>query len=430
MKLWLAIIVGKMIFWLSRRLDRGGGSAAPGYYALKIAPNLVTQLSRQIPANVIVTGTNGKTTTSKLLHHFAQTKFKHILRNQTGSNLERGVASSLINKANWFGQIKVDLAIWEVDEAAFNSLLPKLKPNQVLVLNAFRDQLDRYGEVDTVIKRWHQTLEKVNWPITAIINGSDPNLDSLLRLNQLNPQSFVVDGHQISWEKIVKKAQNKVKPIVKAKILRTLGLNGTEFELEYPTGKQKVLLQIPGVYHVYDLAGAISVGLDLGIGIEEMVNSLESFKNPFGRVEKVQLGKHPVTTFLIKNPVGASLVFETIKDELSDKSVLLMALNDNFADGTDVSWIWDANFEDLATKSDYKIVCSGLRAEDFAVRLKYAGIDPKRIIIKKELAQAVDESQKTNPDKIIILPTYTALLQLQKIFTQMKVKNAYWSQES
>lgn len=432
MRLILAILLGKLIFFLSRMLKKGGGSAAPGLYALNLEPNLVTKLSSQIPQNIIITGTNGKTTTTRMLDHLVKKQNLRTLRNSTGSNLERGIASTLVSHANIFGQIKdIDLGIWETDEAAFNTVVFKLKPQIIVFLNAFRDQLDRYGEVDTVIRKWTESLEKINWEPKSIINGDDVSTAKLARKN-FNTSTFKVKNYHTFGEK---GDNNKLPAEFEAKIIKNKGLLGTDLEVTSPSSKLNISLPVPGLYHSYDFIAAFACYYYLNLPVKETVESLKNFSPAFGRVEEIKLGENLGYIFLIKNPAGASLVFETIEPELKAGDRILMALNDNFADGTDVSWIWDANFELVQSSSrakprDFQIICSGTRAYDLALRLKYAGVDPSQLTIEPDLEKAFPLAQHHLDGRLFILPTYTALLELQSILTRSKIKTHYWKEEA
>ncbi len=388
MRTHLAKLAGKLISKTTRTLKLGGGSAAPGLYALKIDPNLVEKLSKQIPQNIVITGTNGKTTTARILAYLANQAGLKVIRNSTGSNLERGIASALISHSG-----KFDLGIWEIDEFAFNKVTPKLKPDLILFLNASRDQLDRYGEIDQIITRWCETISKLDSETIVLIN---PQLDKL-------------------------KNYFKVQSLEKPTKIKNYGLDGSEFELN----KIKIKLSAPGIYNVDNAAAAITAANYLHIPI----TSLDKFQTAFGRVEKIDIKEQTSYIFLIKNPAGATAVFETIAPELKPDDTLLLALNDNFADGTDVSWIWDADFERLQVKGyRLQVICSGTRAQDLAVRLKYAGFDPKFIVVENDLKNALEQATKAEKGRIFILPTYTALLELQSLLASMGVKKEYWKE--
>lgn len=429
-----AIALGKAVLGLTKTLIMGGGSAAPGLYALKVYPDLVGDLTQQIPKTIIITGTNGKTTTARMLAQIIQASGLKVLRNSTGSNLERGIASTLISNSHLGGGIfkSVDLAIWELDEAAFNTVVPKMKPDMIVFLNAFRDQLDRYGEIDTVIKKWQQTLKQLNKDTLVILNGDDQNILKLKNSFSGKIQTFGVKGHKISGENIISKPK-KQKLNFEAKNVETLGIEGSKFELEAADGRWEFTLPIPGIYHIYDFLAAYACAQQLEIQPKAIINSFKNFSPAFGRVEKLDFGY----IFLIKNPAGATEVFKTLKDEIKEGDRLLLALNDNLADGTDVSWIWDAQFENLKIENSMKnencklkIFCSGTRAEDLALRLKYAGFKPESITVENNLEKAFKQAREGLEGRLFILPTYTALLQFQKILVDSGLKKHYWEEKS
>lgn len=428
--LFLSICLGKTIIFAIKLLKIGGGSAAPGYYALKLYPDLVSQLAKQIPKTIVITGTNGKTTTARLLSQFAETEKLRIVKNATGSNLERGIASALISAYHLRGgKLDIDLAILELDEAAFNTVIPKLNPDLIIFLNVFRDQLDRYGEVDSIVKKWEATLKNVNKNCTLLINGDDLNLLGMKKQFKGKTFTFGVENYKIRGEVNFKKIGDE-KLDLEAKNVNLLGLDGVKFELDEKDGLWHFLLPVPGIYHVYDFLAAYIAALKLGIERKSIIKALQTFSPAFGRVEKFQITpSNEAYIFLIKNPVGANQVFEVLKGELKPKDILLLALNDKFADGTDVSWIWDAEFEKLKVQSEkLKIIVSGTRADDLSLRLKYADFEPEPIIIENNLQTALQEAKKGLEGRLFILPTYTALLELQKILANSGLKKEYWKE--
>ncbi|MBI2314977.1 DUF1727 domain-containing protein, partial [Candidatus Daviesbacteria bacterium] len=200
-----AVLLGKSISKLTKFFKIGGGSAAPGLYALKIEPELVSKLSQQIPKNIVITGTNGKTTTAKMLAHFAKAAGLKVIRNHTGSNLERGIASTLISNYTLYpSPYTLDLGIWELDEAAFNMVAPKLKPGIIVFLNIFRDQLDRYGEIDSVVKNWQQTIQRLDLKTIILLNGDDTNILKLASCFKGKIQKFGVKDYKIIGESVQK----------------------------------------------------------------------------------------------------------------------------------------------------------------------------------------------------------------------------------
>lgn len=425
MRLFLTILLAKTISFITKTLKIGGGSAAPGLYALKIDPSLVSKLSNQIPVNIIITGTNGKTTTARLLNHFLITQNKKVIRNSTGSNLERGIASALLNQANIFGRIVgVDFGIWELDEAAFNKVVTKLKPKIIVFLNAFRDQLDRYGEVDTVIKNWQKSLENIDFSPLILINASDGNLASLAKIDGLKVNVFAVQEAKLKWEKSSVLSPNRFSDSFEAVNLSVNGLKGTTFSIKKL--KQEITLPLPGVYHVFDFLAALLAYHSLGLPVTDAIKSLHSFSPAFGRVEEIEISGKQAYIFLIKNPAGATSVFETLSPVIKPDDKLLLILNDNFADGTDVSWIWDAEFEKLFQSEKLKVICSGKRAFDLALRLKYSGYNPADILVEPDLIKAIHLSVNNLNGRLFILPTYTALLSIQHHLAKSGSKNFYW----
>ncbi len=432
MRLLVAILLGKLVAYLSKLFKIGGGSAAPGLIALKICPEIVDKLTRHIPKNVVITGTNGKTTTVKLLAHFAKNSQLKVLRNHTGSNLERGIASTLISCVNLKGcRLNYDLGIWELDEAAFNMVARKLKPDIIIFLNIFRDQLDRYGEIDTVTANWCQTLKKIPSKTLVLVNGDDSNTSRLTACFKGKAQKFGVKDYKIVGESIEHfKEQENLD--FEAKDVKTNGLTGSSFILTINDTRLTIHLPLPGIYHIYDALAAFACAYHLNLPIRRLADTLKTFSPAFGRVEKLPFGY----IFLIKNPAGATQVFETIAPTLKPQDRLLLILNDNIADGKDVSWIWDANFEKLISLSlrapkgrGNLIIVSGTRAYDLAVRLKYAGFDPRGIQVEPDLEKALKEARKGLKGRLFILPTYTAMLELQSILAKSGIKKHYWEEQ-
>ncbi|MBI2018705.1 DUF1727 domain-containing protein [Candidatus Daviesbacteria bacterium] len=430
MQTFIAVFLGQVISYLSKILRIGGGSAAPGLYALKLDPDIVSKLSSKIPMNVVVTGTNGKTTTSRMIAHFASKSGIKVIRNHTGSNLERGIASTLINSYSHILSENIDLGIWELDEAAFNTVAPKLKPDIIVFLNVFRDQLDRYGEVDTVVKNWCQTLKNLPPKTVVLVNGDDANTAKLSKCFKGVIQKFGVKDFKIVGESLVHEKEHGNLDY-EAKNVKLSGLNGSTFALTIFNIRLTINLPLPGVYHIYDFLAAFAAGLNLSFKPDTMISSLKNFSPAFGRVEKLPFGY----IFLIKNPAGATAVFETVTPNIKKNDRMLFALNDNIADGTDVSWIWDANFELLRNSPRAKsrgpsLYVSGARAYDLAVRLKYAGFDPKTMIVDDSLSNALKEATMGLKDRLFVFPTYTAMLKLQSILAKTKIKKHYWAEEN
>ncbi len=422
MKTLLAILLGKTIFAISRLLNLGGGFAAPGLYALKLDPNLVTNLINHKAKNIVVTGTNGKTTTSKLISHFLKSSGEKVIRNSSGSNLERGIASYLISNASISGKLNYDFGVWELDEFAFNSVAPKIKPDIVILLNAFRDQLDRYGEVDTVINRWKQTLGKLKSDTVLIISGDDGNLEKAVKDFKGQIIRVGVKDSKITGESKTK-TNNKLD--YEAEILKSSNLNQTDARVSFNNSKVNYTIPLPGIFNTYNFLASLALIHNLNLDVVKMAENLKDFTPSFGRNEKFEMNGKQGSIFLIKNPVGATQVLETILPHIKPQEAIMFALNDNFADGTDVSWIWDINLENTRLSTlDSRLYISGSRAYDMALRLKYAGLNEKNFIINSNLESSFKNASKEKA--LFILPTYTALMELQRIMVKKGIKKEYW----
>jgi len=355
-----AIIIGKIISCLLRLFSSRGGTALPGLIALKLNPNFIRQLAEQNQLkSIIITGTNGKTTTSRLLGEVFKLQGINFIHNRSGSNLLRGIASTLINQSDGKGKIKTTWGIWEVDEAAVKTAVKQLQPEIILFTNLSRDQLDRYGEVDSILKDWQEAVTFL--PEKAMIVTNQRLTSAFSKIRPL----FTFPQHPLA--KYYLNHQEAVKTIC------------------------RILNFKPGL-------------------IERVV---AGFRPAFGRGEELVLNQKPVKIFLVKNPAGFNAVWEMLHEQGKLNKRLLIILNDLIADGTDVSWIWDIDFNYLNLRK-LPIIISGTRTCDMALRLKYAGLNPDLLKIEFDLKKALTYS----PD--YILPTYTAMLKLRQIIFQEK----------
>lgn len=399
----------------------GSGSAIAGLYALKVMPDLIAELSKQIPQQIVITGTNGKSTTTRLVVGFAKQAGIKVITNPSGSNLERGIASSLVRQVNMFGRIKeVDLAIWELDEAAFRRIAGLINPEGVVILNVFRDQLDRYGEVDSIVKGWKEVLEKLPVKPWLVLNGDDTNVAELGSLNPKEVDYFGVNENPITGER---KLLKKVKYTANAENIDLNGLDGSVFEVVSEESRKVINLPVGGAYQIYNFLAAYLTALRLGVDDKAISKALVEFKPIFGRVERLRArnGKELVVA-LIKNPVGATEVLGLIAEVIHKGDKLLIVLNDNFADGRDVSWIWDIDIEKWVSKlQGVQIVVSGTRAEEMMLRLKYANLDMTNISRENDLADALAICE-IGSGRAFILPTYTALLTMERIFAKQGLR--------
>lgn len=369
-----AIIIGKIISRLLKLFSSKGGTALPGLIALNLNPNLINQIVKQNQLrSVIITGTNGKTTTSRLLGSMLQAQHLPFLHNRSGSNLLRGIASALINQSDIFGRIKDKLAIWEIDEAVVFAAVRQLQPKIILFNNLSRDQLDRYGELDSILKSWQESLAILPQDAQVIINRTDR------RLRQLHFPQIIYFGQPLS----------------------------------------------SGQYHQANILAAQALAQALKLKPSSISQGLNSFHPAFGRGESFTFNQRQIKISLVKNPAGLTAVLNLLQDNHQLNQPLLIALNDLIADGTDVSWIYDANLEILKHRRT-PIIISGLRAADLALRLKYAGVKEKLIHLHPNLNQAWQNFLAQPGPTANILPTYTAMLALRQLLAKQKIIHSSW----
>ncbi len=442
--LFAALIAARTAAASSRLLGRGSGTTYPGVLAERIHPGLVRDLSRQLRSGpVVVTGTNGKTTTCKMLGDTLAAGGMRLVRNESGSNLRQGIASALAASAGAFtGRVRADTAILEVDEASTASVVPLLQPRVICVTNLSRDQLDRYGDLETIGSRLTSAIRSAPGA-TLLMNADDPLVVALgkghdgpvayfgldttgltdaaptRRINTApcpdcgrpTALSAVVYGHLGAWRCDSCGARRPAADFVAGEI--RLGAHGSDFTFTALGQSVRVTLPIAGLHNVYNALAAGSCAAMLGLPLPAIAASLSSFEPAFGRSEALVVEGHDVELLLAKNPAGAEQTITSVLADTGPKA-LGFALNDNIADGTDVSWIWDVDFEahDL---SSVPIVVSGSRARDLALRLKYAG--KRGVRVCEDPADAVRILAEVTPagGSAHMLATYTAMLAIRNV---------------
>jgi UDP-N-acetylmuramyl tripeptide synthase len=453
----LAIAAGKLTKIATKNLNLGGGTAAPGLVAETIDPGILSDLAQNLPQGVVlISGTNGKTTTSRLLGEILKTSDLRIVHNRSGSNLTRGLASTLLDKANVSGEIEADLGLFEVDEAALTRAAEELNPKVLILLNLFRDQLDRYFELDKLLLRWRKLVESLPKETMLVLNADDPRVASLGQSAQGPVIYFGVAesvhklanlpqaadtrgcpdcGAQITYEEIYLGHQGKYacsnctlkRPEldVSASNIELAGTEGTTFSLATPKGHTTITLKLPGFYNLYNALAAAAGAVAQDLSLDTIQKGLQTGSPAFGRIERVSAGDKKILITLVKNPTGFNEVLRMLEGAQDEH--LLLALNDLLADGTDVSWIWDVDLEKIAGWKGL-ITVSGTRAWDLATRLKYAGIYPNLLQVEPDLEKALDQAlERTSPGQTLyILPTYTAMLSLRKILTKRGHVQAFW----
>ncbi len=455
-----AIVVGKALIAITRLLGRGG-TTLPGRLAIRIKPDLAELLAGQLlKGALVVTGTNGKTTTSALIKNILKAAGYSCIHNQSGSNMSWGVASALVDSASVGGTITADWALMEADEGAFPKIVQDIRPLGVVVTNIFRDQLDRYGEIDRIQEAIGRGMQAQPAGGFQVINADDPSLVSLGGLEgkqrltygleiDLIEDSFLNTGRDTKTCPLCKKELTyervyfahlghyhcpacdfrRPMPDVQLTALTIKADGSSLLTIETFDRQININSPLPGTYNYYNLLAALTCALALKIPEEKAVKTLETSNPSFGRMENFTVNDRELVIALIKNPVGANEVLRTILNR-AEKAILLVAINDKIADGTDVSWLWDVDFEQLAARPEQLTAtfAAGLRARDMAVRFKYAGLDWQQVLVEENSGTALRRALQATPPggKLYILPTYTAMLEIRRHLNRMGYGRPYW----
>jgi lipid II isoglutaminyl synthase (glutamine-hydrolysing) len=451
------------------RLRGGGATSMPGKVLMRLEPGAVGALAGRLTrGSVLVSGTNGKTTTAAMAASILERAGVPLVHNQAGANMAGGIATTLLAAARPHRAIAGELGLFEVDEAWLASLAAQLQPRVILLANLFRDQLDRYGELDTIAERWEQALR--DGQAQLVLNADDPMIADIGREHPeavffgvdddslaLPGMAHAVDakhcrncGAPYAFDAVYlghlgryhcpSCGQGRPSPSVTATNVKLEGVRAARFTLRTPNGDADVQLALPGLYNVYNALAAAALATALQIPLESIVAGLVGTRAAFGRAETVTLevgegradgapaARRQLRILLVKNPAGANEVLRTLVLEPGEHD-LLAVLNDNIADGRDVSWIWDADFELLAGRIRLA-TCSGSRAAEMAMRLKYAGIEPSRIRVQPQLASALRDAaadQGYAEEPLYALPTYTAMLALRDLLVARGEASSAWS---
>ncbi len=409
LRLTIAIAVGRAAGRVSRLFGRGG-SALPGLVAERIDPRAIERLAASLRDGVVVvTGTNGKTTTTKMLVRILADAGWRVVTNRTGSNLARGIATALMEQAGWRGGVRADVAVFEVDEAAVRTVAPRLAPRAVVVTNLARDQLDRFGELQTTAGHVAAALRHA---ATAVLNADDPLVAEAAppgaRFFGAAPDVRAAMPADAALYGPGRYAHRRVEPVVELRSAIPSG-DGLAVRLSVPGGVVEAKLQVPGVYNGYNAAAAVAAALEMGVGAGGMQESLEATEPAFGRGQVIEHLGRSLKLVLVKNPAGFNQAIRLLGAAPAGTHVLV-AINDLDADGRDVSWLWDARLEDLAG-SGHRFAATGIRAHDMALRLKYAGIEAwSEPDIGAGLARFVGSVPEG--ETAYLVPTYTAMLEL------------------
>ncbi len=459
-----AVVVGKAFGAGSRRLGRGGGTALPGVVAQRIEPRLSSRLARQLGrGRAIVTGTNGKTTTARMLAEIAAAAGAAPVHNRSGSNLMRGIGATLLAAASLDGRIPragSRCGVFEVDEATVPAAIRALRPSVAIYTNLFRDQLDRYGEVDSILQLWRRGLRALPPGATLVLNADDPSVAGLADGWNGSLLWFGVDlgdageqrqaehaadarwchacgteyayaplyfGHVGNW-RCPGCGRKRPDPDLRVTAIAAEAEGpGQRVALELSGQQLAFTLPLEGLYNVYNAAAALAGAGALGFDAAAAAQTLAGFAAAFGRQERLAIAGREVQLVLCKNPAGMNQALAAV---LADRRPLrlLIALNDGVQDGRDISWIWDVDFERLAGRAA-AIVASGSRAGDLALRLKYAGLGGA-VVVERDAAAALERALALTPagERLSVLPTYTAMLRLRELAAARGGRPAFWRQ--
>jgi UDP-N-acetylmuramyl tripeptide synthase len=439
----------------SRASGRGGGTTLPGRLLLRLAPDAIARLGSRLGGAVtLVSATNGKTTTSGMLATILDAAGRLPIHNRAGSNMTWGIATALLEQRGGEG-------LFEVDEAWLPEVAGQLDPALIVLGNLFRDQLDRYGETEALADEWSRTVADRAGRSRFALNADDPLVadlgrdaggarrDGVLYFGLEDPSQALPElqhafdakhcrrcgqpyayarafvGHLGHYSCPACGAERPA-PEVAATRVELHGMRGSAVTVRTPGAELRLELPLPGLYNVYNALAALAAALQLGIEPELAAEALSSTKGAFGRVETVSVEGAAVSILLIKNPAGANEILRTLRLEDGEGGLdLWIALNDRIADGRDISWIWDADFELLAG-AVRRVTCAGTRAPELALRLKYAGWPQEAIVVEPGIEASLDRAVADASGRLFALPTYTALLELHKLLSARGLAEEFW----
>jgi UDP-N-acetylmuramyl tripeptide synthase len=439
----------------SRASGRGGGTTLPGRLLLRMEPRAIARLGARLDRGAtLVSATNGKTTTAGMLAALLAADGRRPVHNRAGSNMTWGIATALLEQRGHEG-------LFEVDEAWLPQVAGELDPALIVLGNLFRDQLDRYGETEALADRWAETVAAHGGRTSFVLNADDPLVADLGRDADGRRRDGVVYfgiddaaqalpelqhafdakhcrrcGHPYAYERAFVGhlghyscphcGAARPEPDVAATRIELHGMRGSSLSLRTPGGELEIELPLPGLYNAYNALAAVAAALELGVPAERIGPALAAVKGSFGRVETIAIDSKRLSVLLVKNPAGTNEVLRTLRLEAAQRQVdLWIGLNDGIADGRDVSWIWDADFELLAG-AVRRVTCAGTRAPEMALRLKYAGWPEDAIAVEPGIETSLDQAVAAAPGQLFALPTYTALLELHKLLSGRGLTEEFW----
>ena len=395
---FLAILLCKGLRWFSRVLHRGG-TAMPGRWALRVCPNLLSILARDVKS-VAITGTNGKTTSARMIEQAFAEQGKSYFANRSGANLISGITTEFVMNSTLSGKCRKEYAVIECDEAAAVKVFPQLRPKVVF-----------FG------------INEGTVPSAKKSELSDAS--HCIRCKTEYEYDYITYGH-LGGFRCPHCGYRRQAPEYAVTGIPSQTAEGSSIVLSARGQRYLAEVNLPALYNVYNAAGAVAAVTEMGLGTDAAVSAIENFKCGFGRMENFKLGKAGAKMMLVKNPAGCNQVLDFLAN-VKEKFSLVICLNDRGADGTDVSWIYDAAFERLADMGGYleKILVAGDRAADMAVRVKYAGVAPQFIEIQRDYEKLVSWMEEQE-HPVFIIPTYTAMLELRETVIRHVGGDEFW----
>ncbi|MBQ0000898.1 MAG: DUF1727 domain-containing protein [Clostridiales bacterium] len=442
----------KFTRFVLRKTGRGG-TAVPGIVAMKISKNILAAVSDGMKI-VVVTGTNGKTTSCNMIEHALTASGCNCLLNKSGANLLHGIAADLISNATWLGKPKYDYAVLECDEAALKQLVPFVNPKAIVVTNLFSDQVDRYGGVQNTLKEIRTGVER-SPKSTLVLNAEEP-LSASLALNVPNKvvwygldASVGVQGNidlsdagkcpkcggdyeydyhvyaHLGGFRCSKCGHTRQTPDVSVTSIDKIAADGSTIQLKTEGKTQTVHVALPAVYNVYNAAGAVAAVKAMGLPLQKAIDSLASVRSSFGRLETFDLNGNRLQMILVKNPAGCNQAFSYVTGFDEDFSAIL-CLNDRTGDGHDISWINDTDYEKLCTCPHLKkLYVAGDRAADLSERLRKAGAGDDLQTVVTDYNKLL-EYLKQEKYPIFAMPNYTSMMELRAVLNQVSGNKDFW----
>lgn len=449
----ITIIISRLARWLLRKLGKGGTNV-PGVIAYKLYPGILRTLSKGVKI-ILVTGTNGKTTTTRMIEQCLIESGFDYFTNKSGANMDTGIITEFVVNSTVGGKCKYSYALLECDELAFHKVSKYADIDYVVVTNVFRDQLDRYGEITHTITGLYEGIKNI--PDATVCLNADCSLSTSLKdripnkvifygldcpiyedkVKEVSDAPYCIKcGNEYSYDYMTYGHLGKYeckncgyrKPETQVSVYEILAsdIDSTTVNMKLFNEDVEIKINLPAGYNIYNAAACATVCKAMDFELNTIKSGLESFECGFGRMEKFNINGTAIRMILVKNPAGANQVLNFLYN-ITEPAVFVVGLNDRYADGTDISWIWDADFEKLAAMNDklQSVIVTGIRRDDMALRFKYAGIPQDKIHVIKDYDKMLDEIV-SQPSPTFIMPTYTAMLEIREKISKKYSFKEFW----